>query len=101
MSEVNLPTLYDNIMFGLPSDLARDVFLWAVERPNEDKYCYRAEKFAREVHHLVKTLTPMFTSSAQIHGLDTIPDRLMGFVLKRHANWRYGGNQKITYGEAG
>ena len=96
---MNLPILYDNIMFGLPSNLARDAFLWAVEQPNEDKYCYRAESFAREVHQLVQELTPMFTSSAKIHGRDVIPEGLMDFVLTRHANWRYNGNRKINYGD--
>ena len=96
---MNLPILYQNIMFGLPSNLARDAFLWAVEQPNEDRYCYRAEKFAEEVHQLVQVLTPMFTSSANILGLDAIPEGLLNFVLTRHANWRYGGNKKITYGD--
>lgn len=49
MSDTNVPVLYQNIMYGLPNDLARSVFLWATDRIKWDHGCYRAEKFAREV----------------------------------------------------
>lgn len=95
----NLPILYQNIIFGLPSKLAEDAFLWATERPGEDRMCYRAEKFAREVHHLFGTLTSMLDAAsgnlgAQHESHD--PD-LMNFILKRHANYRFDGNQSPTY----
>ena len=93
----NLPILYQNIMDGLPSDLARDAFLWAVERPNEDRYCYRAEKFAREVHDLTMVAAPMLTAAARVYGQDAYDPDLMAFLLKRHANWRYGGNVAPEY----
>ena len=106
MSE-NLPVLYRNVMDGLPSDFARDAFLWAVERPGEDRMCYRAERFAREADALVKTLAPMFDAASRIlseqmphlspnevRGHD--PD-LMRFCLQRHANWRFGGNVAPSY----
>ena len=93
----NLPILYQNIMFGLPSELARDAFLWAVERPDEGRMCYRAEAFAREVHELVERLRPMLDASARIHGLSDHDPDLMQFILKRHANMRFGGNTNIGY----
>jgi len=105
----NLPTLYRNIMDGLPSGFARDVFLWAVERPGEGSMCYRAEAFAREAEYLVNALMPMTAASFRIlhdqkpeifDGRDDVPEMasdLMGFVLTRHANWRFGGNVSPTY----
>lgn len=96
MSE-NLPILYRNIMDGLPSDLARDAFLWAVERPGEDSMCYRAEAFAREVHDLCAAIDPMLSIAANVHGQDAYDPDLMRFIQTRHANWRYGGNVKPSY----
>lgn len=96
MSE-NMPTLYNNIMDGLPSDFARDVFLWAVERPGEDRMCYRAERFAREVETLCRQLRPVLDASAKMHGMEEHDPELMKFILKRHANWRVGGNQSPPY----
>jgi len=93
----NLPILYQNIMFGLPSKLACDAFLWAVERPDEDRMCYRAEAFARDVHGLAERLRPMLDASARIHGLSAHDPDLMQFILTRHANMRFGGNTKIGY----
>ena len=93
----NLPILYRNIMDGLPSDIARDAFLWAVERPNEDRYCYRAEAFAREVHGLTMVAAPMLTAAARINRQDAYDPDLMRFIQIRHANWRYGGNVKPGY----
>ena len=93
----NLPVLYRNIMFGLPNDLARDAFLWAVERAGEDGMCYRAEGFAREVAFLVATLTPMFDAGARIHGMEQHDPVVMRFCLQRHANWRFGRNQTPSY----
>ena len=93
----NLPVLYRNIMDGLPSDFARDVFLWAVERPGEEPMCYRAETFAREVDRLVSFLTPVLNAGAKVHGAETHDPDLMAFILKRHANWRFGGNLAPAY----
>ena len=93
----NLPILYQNIMFGLPSDFARDVFLWAVERPGEDRNCYRAERFAREAEVLRNSLAPMLDMASKLHGREAHDPDLMAFLLKRHANWRYGGNVAPEY----
>ena len=94
--QANLPILYQNIMAGLPSDFARDVFLWAVERPGEGAMCYRAERFAHEADRLVKSLLPMIDLAGPTIAPDIKSD-LMGFILKRHANWRYGGNVSPPY----
>ena len=91
----NLPVLYRNIMDGLPSDFARATFLWAVERPDEDRYCYRAEAFARELDRLLRDSQPMFLAAARLHGLDKVDPDLVGFRAERWANFRYGGNIKL------
>jgi hypothetical protein len=96
----NFPVLYRNIMDGLPSDLARDAFLWAVERPNEDRMCYRAEKFAREVHELLAAIEPLLTMAAQVYGQDAYDPDLMRFIQSRHANMRYDGNVSPPYARA-
>lgn len=99
-SASNIPVLYQNIMFGLLSDFARDVFLWAVERPHEDVQCYRAEAFARQADQLVQTLQPMLTAAAHIHGLESTDPDLLRFILTRHANSYWGGNLAFPYGAA-
>lgn len=93
----NLPVLYQNILFGLPSEISRDAFLWAVEQPGEDCMCYRAEAFARDVGRLADALSPMLEGAAGVHGLDSVPGGLMQFILTRHANWRFGGNKSPSY----
>ncbi len=103
----NLPILYQNILFALPSDHARKVFLWAVERPGEDRMCYRAERFAREADRMRRTASALI-DLGQTCRLRTaakgVPTRLLcadqrsdliQFVLNRHANWRYGGNVRL------
>ena len=95
----NFPILYRNIMDSLPSELARAAFLWAVERPNEDRYCYRAEAFAREVHEITMAIEPMLTCAAKIYGQDAYDPDLMRFIQTRHANWRYSGNVKPSYAQ--
>ena len=93
----NLPILYQNVMYGLPSDFASDVFLWATERPDNDRMCYRAEEFAREADYLRNAVAPMLDMAARVHGIPNPPDGLMDFTLTRHANWRWGGNVKPGY----
>lgn len=102
----NMPILYRNILDSLPSQIARDAFLWATERPGEDRNCYRAERFSHEVGYLTSTLPTMLDMAARIgveHGIGTSkthsPD-LMRFILTRHANWRFGGNVSPSYLES-
>lgn len=91
----NLPILYRNIMDGLPSDFARDVFLWAAERPGEDFNCYRAEAFAREMDAMLAWLNPILTSSAHLHRQNRVDPDLKMFLVERAANAAYGGNTKL------
>lgn len=100
MASKNIPILYRNIMDGLPTDFARDVSLWAVERPGEDRMCYRAERFAREADRLISVAAPMLDAAARLHGRERHDPDLMNFIMTRHANWRFGGNVKPSYAGA-
>ncbi len=100
MTQTNMPILYQNIMFGLPSEAACDVFLWAVERIENDPMLYKAEAFAHQVQMTVARVTPMLDAAARIHGRDSHDPDLMGFILKRHANQYFGGNVVPTYAGA-
>ena len=105
MSE-NLPILYQHVMFGLPNELACKAFLWAVERPGEDRMCYRAEAFAREVATLAETVRTLI-DMAEFSAFKKRPPRplqtqeqkddILRFILTRHANWRFGGNLNPRY----
>ena len=108
-----MPVLYLNVMDGLSTQIGKDAFLWATDRPGNDRLCYAAEKFAHEVEYLAASLRPMIGSSfnilRQMRELKGQPagdfsagnqDDLMNFILKRHANYRHGGNVNPEYCEA-
>ena len=95
----NMPVLYQNIMDGLPSDLARDAFLWAVEQPGEDRYCYRAERFARELHMVVGTVRWLLAVAADVHERDTYDSDLLRFIVRRHCNMLASGNARPDFVE--
>jgi hypothetical protein len=93
----NMPVLYRNALDVMPSDFARDVWLWAVERPGMDCMGYGADRFALEADAIVKTLVPLLRAGSKLHGLDDYDPDLLAFIMKRHANWRFGGNQSPNY----
>lgn len=100
----NMPILYRNIMDGLPSDFARDAFLWAVGRPGEDRYCYRAEAFAQEADRLHSAISGLldlqawtvFENGGKLLDAEQRAD-LEAFFATRHTNYRYGGNLHPEY----
>ena len=89
----NMPILYRNALDALPPGIARDAWLWAIERPGMDRMSYRADRSAAEVLRLVEVITPMLNAAA---GGKHDPD-LMAFILRRHANWHFGGNVTPAY----
>lgn len=94
----NFPPLYQNILDGLPQGIAQDAFLWAVERTKlNDPMLYVAEAFAREVNQLETVLKVLLDLGAKIHKLPNKDPDLLHFILKRHANWRFDGNQEVGY----
>ena len=92
----NIPILYKNVMPMLPSDFARDVFLWAVEQDCVDPHAYAAEKFALEVDTLFNLLGPLLKYAGQQHGREDYDPDLMNYILERHANKVFGGNKKFN-----
>ena len=84
----NMPILYQNIMYGLPSDYARDVFLWAVDKTRDDAGAYKAEKLAREADRMWGG-----HDQSETH----IVNDLMEFIKKRHVNYVLGGNTSGNY----
>lgn len=103
----NLPILYKNIIYGLPSPFAVDCFLWATDRPGNDRMCYSAENFAREADALFSAesdLGKMLDMAQRIFNekrvmmgdqlrlTDEAKEDLRQFLQKRHANYRLGNN---------
>ena len=100
----NLPTLYQNIMLGLPSEFAREVFLWASDKTSADRHLYKAEAFAREADQLRRRLGEVLDAQQWLAfrsgGLlltEAQAESLADFVMTRHANWRMGGNVRPAY----
>lgn len=100
----NLPILYQNIIAGLPDEYAVSAFLWAVERPDQDRFLYRAEAFAREASHLRKTVESLIwlTQRSKLRTGGHVMNQeqeadLVNFIMTRHANYRTGGNAKPDY----
>ena len=93
----NLPILYRNALDAMPSDFARDAWLWAIERPGMDRMGYGGDRFALEAAKLASIPAPMLDAAAKMHGLGKADPDLMAFILKRHANWRFGGNVAPNY----
>lgn len=92
----NLPVLYQNILGSLIHPVAEKAFLWAADGPDRTAPKYRAEAYAREVKFLVEFTRPILAARLGDEGADN----LMQFILKRHANWRFGGNQTLWFEEA-
>ena len=102
----NLPILYKNIMDGLPSDFAREVFLWAVDKFSMDFNAYKAECFTREASHLACTCKNLIDMRQRVTlrdgGILLTEDQgadLLRYMQARHANWRLGGNVKSAMPE--
>lgn len=99
----NMPILYKNVMPSLPSDFARDVFLWASDKFTNDRHAYRAEAFAREADRLARSVKTLIDLRQRVTPRDSklfLDDAqatdLLRFILARHANWRMGGNVKTA-----
>lgn len=96
----NLPTLYANLCGSL-SPLGQQAFLWAADGPDTSRYKYPSESFAREVeqvHGSGSICEHALVLAQRMHGAsDEIMENLQRFMIKRHANYRFGGNQKMWW----
>ena len=98
----NLPVLYLNAMDSLPSDFARDLFLWASDKFENDRWAYKAEAFAREHANMIETVARLMQHCEKSKLLKTgghltteeQTKDLLRFIQSRHANYCLGGNVK-------
>lgn len=95
----NMPVLYINIMDGLKTDVGRDAFLWASERPDADAMQYRAEKFAHDVERVASTIAPWIQAGVKQHGLHgdiahDVEEDILSYIRVRQANLFGKGNSQ-------
>lgn len=101
----NLPSLLDNVCFGLSTELGQQAFLWAQENRDPSAMKYRAEAYAHEVEDLVSFTIPLIRMGFAGHTVlghrfdaeERIED-LQHFLLTRHANQFWGANVTLPWG---
>lgn len=84
-------------MLGLESETGRKAFLWAAETRDKSRFKYKAEEYAHEVESLCGFNEAVAPALAQICDDNEVLSDLYKFVLKRHANWRFGGNIQMWW----
>lgn len=93
----NLPILYRNVMSAMRTEMARTAFLWATDKVQNDRYCYVAEAFAREVDRLAPVIWHLIGHGAAKHGASGRVGAkidLFVFIMRRHAHFRFPGNNE-------
>lgn len=95
----NYAPLHDNVMSHLATEIGRKAFLWAADAHDRSRMKYPAESYALEVDRLVMVLPPLIDAGGRPHGCwnDEKASDLLRFILKRHANWRFGGNVRMWW----
>ena len=94
----NLPILYQNALGQFVTEIAKKAWLWFADTRDTSAMKYAADRYALEVEQFALALSPMLDAAQTIHGSDqeTMGD-LLKFILKRHANWRLGGNVTLWW----
>ena len=94
---MNMPILYQNCIGMYSSETAKKAWLWFADTRGSGMQ-YAADRYADEVELLVLSLRPMLDMASSVHTSDgECIDDLMRFILKRHANYRLGGNIKMWW----
>lgn len=101
----NMPVLYRNALDAMPSDYARDVWLWAVERQGMDPMGYKADAYALEWEWAANFIGGLVDKANAVNsrlqtGLELPPvekSDLLNFIERRRANLRMGDNQRPSY----
>ena len=94
----NYPILWQNVMAGLRSETGCKAFIWAAEARDVSQFKYPAEEYAHEVEKLCGFFGDVWPKLQEIHrASDEVLSDLLLFILKRHANWRWGGNVKMWW----
>lgn len=86
----NLSILEKNLIDSFETVEAQEEFMWAAHRKDADLYLYNAEKYAREVDQVMTFILPHLNSAATLHKLETIPDGLIDFIVKRLRHKNFG-----------
>lgn len=102
----NLPVLFQNVLAGLCTEVGRKAFLWAAETKDASRFKYPAEAYAQEVDRICAS---KWVELIDQHGKriaesctgghwdrETLTD-LLQFILKRHANHKFGGNVQMWW----
>ena len=76
----NLSILQRNICHALDCEIASTWFLRACDRTG----VLAAERFAQEVKMIVNLLTVWLGTAARGYRLDSAPDGLLDFIIRRH-----------------
>ena len=102
-TESNMPVLWQNALLQYRTEVARKAWVWYAETRGSGMQ-YKGDKFAGEVDKLVLTnmhFIPLgmaqHKSNPYCDTSEEVMSDLMSYILRRHANWRLGGNIKPTY----
>lgn len=94
----NMPILYENCLLQYTTEIAKKAWLWFAESRDRSGMKYPSDLYANEVETLVLQMQPMLKASQKIHNCsDEVMSDLLKFLLKRHANYRLGGNVKMWW----
>lgn len=97
-ADSNMPILWRNVMLGLSSEVGRKAFVWAADARDVTAKKYPAETYAHEVEAILDFLAPALTFARNLQEIDDERlDDLQLFMLKRHANHRFGGNVNMWW----
>ena len=97
-ADSNMPILWRNVMLGLTSEIGRKAFVWAAETRDSTVQKYPAETYAHEVETICGFLGNALGFVRKLHAIDDERlDDLQMFMLKRHANHRFGGNVNMWW----
>lgn len=101
----NLPTLYQNALAQYPSETVQKAWVWCAENHDRSPVKYGADRYADEVSRLLEFMGVALPAAADVlrenqphlNPDDETLNDLARFMLKRHANWRFGGNIKMWW----
>ena len=99
----NYPIYVQNALAPLSTEIARKAWLW-----HHDAYPshlgYRSDEYAQEVDKIVSVLRPLLKFAYEKHHVanqrsdaDEVLSDLEAFILRRHANKRFGGNVRPQF----
>ena len=94
----NVPILYENCLLQYTTEIAKKAWLWFAENRDRSAMKYPSDLYAKEVEILTLQLQPMLKASQSAHDCSgEVMSDLLKFILKRHANYRLGGNVKLWW----